>query len=133
MQLHREGASAEILQQAVIHCHHILGGEAVAGLPASHHWRGVKLEVVEGISAEGGGLAVTQQLQCGWGEDGAADPELQEVLAALQVVSLIGRLRSLVAVVVCPEDAGFGAIGDFSELTWRRNKRESVDRETGRT
>lgn len=76
VQLHCQEASAEILQEAVIHRHHILGGEAVAGLPSAHNWRGVKLKGVEGISAEGGGLAVPQLLQRCWGEDGAADPDL---------------------------------------------------------
>lgn len=131
VQLHGQAAPAEVLQKAVVHRHHVLGGEAVAGPPSRHHRRGVQLEGVEGVGAEGGGFAVAQQLQRRWREGGVADPELQEVLAALQAESLVGRLRGLVvlvAVVVGPEDAGFGAVGDFPELSWRREARELVDR-----
>lgn len=117
MQLYVDGVSANVVQEAVVHVHHVLGREAVFGFVARHHGGGVQLEQVEGVGAEGGGFTVTQELQRRRRQRDADDLKLQKVLSTLEVESFVKLFWLLFNGGVRFEDVAFGAVGDVSELS----------------
>lgn len=117
MQLHCDAASVEVVQEALVHAHHVLRREPIFGFLARHHRSGVQLKQIEGVGTEGGGFTVTQDLQGGRRQRSAHYLKLKKVLSTFEMKSFI-KVVSLVFISgVRSEDVGFGAIGDVSELS----------------
>lgn len=117
MQLHSDVASVDVVQEVVVHAHHVLRREAVLGFVARHHRGGVQLGQIEGVGTEGGGFMVAQELQRRRRQRGTDYLKLQKVLSALEVKRFI-KLPCLVFIGdVRFEDAGFGAVGNVPELS----------------
>ena len=83
VQLHRDAASAQIVEEAVVHAHHVLRCEPILGFVARHYRGGVQLKQIQGVRTEGGGLSVTQNLQGGRRQCGTNYLKFQKVLSTL--------------------------------------------------
>lgn len=117
VQLHRDRAPVQVVQEVLVCAHHVPGGVAVLGTAARRHRSGVRLEQVEGVRAEGGGFCVAQRLQGGRRQCGADDLKLQEVFSTVQLESFIKPVFLLLTWDLRSEDVGLGAVSDVSELS----------------
>ncbi|TNN83261.1 hypothetical protein EYF80_006242 [Liparis tanakae] len=113
--LHGDGAAAQEVQQPAVLRHHVAGREAVGRRAARGHRSGVRLEQVEGVGAEGGGLAAPQGLQGAQGQRGPHHLQLHQVLLRTQDHSFLRTLVFIAHRRVGPR--GFGAVGQVSELS----------------
>lgn len=117
VQLHRDRAPVQVVQEVLVHAHHIPGGVAIFGTAARRHRSGVQLEQIEGVGAEGGGICIVHYLQGRRSQCGAHDLELQEVFSNFQVKSFIRLALLDVTWEVRSEGVGLGAVSDVSELS----------------
>lgn len=117
MQLDSDRVSVEIVEEAVVHAHHVLRCEPVFRFLARHHRSRVQLKQIEGVGTEGGGFAVAQSLQGERRQRGADYLNFEKVLSTLEVKSFI---KLICLIFICDawfEDVGFGAVGDVPELS----------------
>lgn len=117
MQLHSHRAPAEIVQEPVVHAHHVLRCEPIFWFLARRHRSGVQLKEIEGVGTEGGGFRVAQSVQGGRRERGADYLKFKKVLSSLELKSFIQLICLVFICDVWFEDVGFVAVGDVSELS----------------
>lgn len=117
VKLHRDRTPVQVVQEVLVHAHHVPGGVAIFGTATRCQRSGVQFEQIEGVGAESGGICIAQRLQGRWSQCGAHDLELQDVFSTFQVKSFIRLVLLNVAWEVWSEDVGLGAISDVSELS----------------
>lgn len=77
-------SSLKVVQEKGICFHHILGGEIIEGLWPHREWGAVGFKVIEGVSAESGGLAISSPCQGGRRQQGLVDVQFKKILAPMQ-------------------------------------------------